>query len=527
MRNAYSDTVRLAIVITLVSTATAGAAVLEVTHSPGAGQYGSVTAAIAAAADGDTIRIIDNSAPFEETVLIDTPDANGMFTLEGDPGLDPRPTIVGQGGTDIAGAVVTLGFGANYPTGCIIRNLILQSAPQAGPPAYSTLCMLRFNFNTTFENVEFDAGSPANIESAISQFWYHTNTFNNCTFKGGVYTIFSRSGEAVLNNCAIETAGTRTMLHGTTEGAMTMSFNDCTIAQAGGAWGVGGYDCTNQLTLNFNRCLFKATPAGGVDVPMVDVDGAGGTLPIINIDNCDFVKGPGADGILRGVLPRVDSTISVTDTIFYNLNPGVALWDAFGISEIGNDYCVFYDCELAAAGAGAVLGANTVLDGAPADLYVDAASGDYRVLATSNAATTSSGNSAETWAGSQGVEAAPPEYIIVASPTGAVQEGTMVTLTAPDGSNYVWEKDGVALADDGRISGSGSQTLTLDPAELPDGGVYICYFNDGITADAETLPYFLVVTAAPTEQVPAVGIGGLACCIAALSLLAARRAKRT
>ncbi len=504
----------------MLALAPANAAILEVTHTPGFGQYSSVTDALSAAVAGDTIRIIDNSAPFAETILI-----NKVVTLEGAPSLDPRPTIIGQGGYTVEGggdSVCTLAFGG-YPNGCIIRNLIFQSIDKNGdgPEPWSFIVECRFGDNTTFENCEFDPGQ--NVESAIGQINRSTNTFNNCTIKGNNFGVISLGGSAVFNNCLIEASATGMALYlaGTYE-ALNLTMNDCEIVHYAG-YGIRTFnlwDVVTTININMNRCLIKATPPSGTDIVMVRPGDCPPVVPNITIDNCDFVKTIGAEGILRGIMLAGQSNVVLTDSVFYGINPGVACWDPWGVGgTITNDYNVFQDCEFqfASVDPGAHWTALDVSD----PLYVDAAAGNYKLLDTSVAATYSSGNSAETWAGSQGVAAA---YEITADPANPVVAGGALTLTGPASvTDYHWEKDGEVLSDDApRVTGTNSQTLSFTSIETGDAGVYTVYFNDG--TGVQSASYTLEVDSAGDLPAASGCVIALACI--GLGVIAARRAAR-
>jgi hypothetical protein len=47
-----------------------------------------------------------------------------------------------------------------------------------------------------------------------------------------------------------------------------------------------------------------------------------------------------------------------------------------------------------------------------------------------------------------------------------------VAAAGPPPLSYQWRKDGVNLADDGRISGATTPNLLIQPARLPDSGAY-------------------------------------------------------
>ncbi len=66
---------------------------------------------------------------------------------------------------------------------------------------------------------------------------------------------------------------------------------------------------------------------------------------------------------------------------------------------------------------------------------------------------------------------------IPAQPVGTITDAGgelsfSATVTPAMGVSLQWERDGVPLVDDGRIAGATSDTLTIDPAELGDVGVY-------------------------------------------------------
>ncbi|NLE57135.1 MAG: immunoglobulin domain-containing protein [Planctomycetes bacterium] len=54
----------------------------------------------------------------------------------------------------------------------------------------------------------------------------------------------------------------------------------------------------------------------------------------------------------------------------------------------------------------------------------------------------------------------------------------VVHATGTGSLSYRWLKDGVSLSDDGRVSGSATATLTIDPTTLPDSGSYQVVISD-------------------------------------------------
>ncbi|HOV74701.1 MAG TPA: sulfatase-like hydrolase/transferase [Candidatus Hydrogenedentes bacterium] len=91
---------------------------------------------------------------------------------------------------------------------------------------------------------------------------------------------------------------------------------------------------------------------------------------------------------------------------------------------------------------------------------------------------------------------------ITPHPNGWIEEGMVVSLTAPDGSNYQWKKDGADIVDaPPRVTGATTRTITLSPVVPEDAGVYECRFDDGAKSIQYTRPYILNVL--PPNSVPA------------------------
>lgn len=111
------------------------------------------------------------------------------------------------------------------------------------------------------------------------------------------------------------------------------------------------------------------------------------------------------------------------------------------------------------------------------------------------------------------VEMPPPNVITSWPPPGFIEEGCLLTLSAPPGSGYYRWYRGSPLDDDPpRITGTTSQRLVIDGVLEDDEGIYTCvYDNDTGKAFIETEPYLLVVL--PAGSLPAAGglaLGALA-----------------
>lgn len=101
-----------------------------------------------------------------------------------------------------------------------------------------------------------------------------------------------------------------------------------------------------------------------------------------------------------------------------------------------------------------------------------------------------------------------PDYPVVpantvrAEPSGFVEEGMALLLSAPQGSAYHWKKNGTAL------TGKTSQSMTIDPVVPEDAGSYTCAYTNIISQSTETVPYVLVVY--EPNSIPVTGRAGAA-----------------
>ncbi|HNR33544.1 MAG TPA: immunoglobulin domain-containing protein [Candidatus Hydrogenedentes bacterium] len=98
-----------------------------------------------------------------------------------------------------------------------------------------------------------------------------------------------------------------------------------------------------------------------------------------------------------------------------------------------------------------------------------------------------------------GIPDYPPPNTITPNPSGPVQEGASVSLTAPEGSGYQWKRNGVDVPSDGRHAGTQSRTLTINPVLPSDAGSYTCVYTLPTKAMKETEPYVLTVLAIPNH----------------------------
>ena len=100
--------------------------------------------------------------------------------------------------------------------------------------------------------------------------------------------------------------------------------------------------------------------------------------------------------------------------------------------------------------------------------------------------------------------------------------GYPLTLTAPDGVDFIWYKDGAPVEDSANVTGSNTQTLQFSEVSAGDIGTYTCVFDDGSHKALMVATFELLLLG----TVPVAGIAGLAACALGLAALAARRIRR-
>jgi hypothetical protein len=99
-----------------------------------------------------------------------------------------------------------------------------------------------------------------------------------------------------------------------------------------------------------------------------------------------------------------------------------------------------------------------------------------------------------------------------------IDEGTVVILTAPAGSDWKWMKDGA------EIVGATDRELVFDPVKVSDEGSYTVEYNDGTKVIQTTDPFILEVQ--PEGSVPVAGLAGLALLVGAGALGGVRVIRR-
>lgn len=198
---------------------------LEVSHTPTESQYDSINTAYLNALAGDVIEIVDNSAPFTETVMFGKA---SPVTLIGKADLDPRPTL--------SDAAVTTGNG----------NPAVDSNPGFAFFIQSTTSI-------TFENLIIEAnisGAPIDLRGGGPY------TFNNCALNIGEQTKAwtSATGNSVtFNNCAM-TNGNASYI--------TLGAGKTTVKGTTGTGTSVFFDIRDTATLDLETCDFRSSNSG-------------------------------------------------------------------------------------------------------------------------------------------------------------------------------------------------------------------------------------------------------------------------
>jgi len=320
----------------------------EVKHSPGAGQFATVQAAYDVSASGDTVLIIDNSAPFVETVNIN----RTGITVKGDPSLDPRPTVTAAS-PGLWHAIV--GTGTNNT----VENLILVGGD--------------------WSCVDANAGGLM--------------TLRNCKIsKGAATAVYAEGPTLNLIDCLLTEGPCGLKIIG----AGTVTLTGCTVT--GNATREIIIASTASATLNLNSTLIMAAPGAG-DAPwhrLIDHDP--GLTYHLNVDNCTLASG-GASVTDIGIIARDGDSLSFMNSIFYNMSTTL---NVGGTPAALIENYNAYQKVLNTTGSYGTAGAQSLNLADTDPLFKDAAAGDYRVYSSSPVAKLNS-TGTPAYAGSAGV----------------------------------------------------------------------------------------------------------------------------
>lgn len=363
----------------LLASSTAWAAILEVTHTPGPGQYATITAALADAQSGDTIEIIDNSAPFVEQVVVDgSVVAKNNLIIRGAPALAPRPTIRGTGAANPfdPGMVATVNYN-NQVDGLRFENLVIDSSGLPG-----TAVDARFWNGAHFLNCRIVAGSDNAIRSQTA------TIFEGCEIIGGSAGIVQFFGGPLV----IRDSEARDAIDvGVSVLGGSVRIEGSTLDSQAGAT-VILQDVLAAVDFSMERTILTCTAPFANNLLVVFAGGSGGGVGV-DIANSDLI-GAGGDTATpftgAGLIAAGPVTsLSVRDSIFYNIF-SVAyalLGNTAGLEDGFEDWNVYRAAPNNLGDQGVRPGPNNF--GGEA-LYVDPDNGDFRLVDNSSAATRSS-----------------------------------------------------------------------------------------------------------------------------------------
>jgi hypothetical protein len=365
---------------------------LEVTHTPAAGQYGSITAALAAASGDSVVEVIDNSAPFVEQINVNKSD----ITLQGKAGLNPRPTVRGNATVSpydatVGNVVMTYQNSARLT----VANLILEAGTND-----NVVLDARFSDGATFSNCDFKGrtGGLAALNSSGA------TTFNQCTFTGAGNTIIHRAnGPLVLSGCQVrEGSSVGLNIYG---GQVQVRDQSRLSVKAATTVLMHGETAGSPPDFSLSNSILTTDHSGGNNLLAINAGATGAGVAKVAIDNCDIIGSmagyPASSSTGAAILLNTTvASMSVVDTIFFHIaSVAYALnGKTTGLTGGFEDWCVYSSAPNNLQDQGVARGLHSI--GGEA-LYVDPAGGDFRLYDNCSAATRNSTGS-PAWLGSQG-----------------------------------------------------------------------------------------------------------------------------
>lgn len=375
--------------------------------------YTSIAAAVAAATDGLCIQITDNSAPYIESIVI--PANLNSLTIQGAPGLDPRPTIQPPPGS--SAAIATREATSRNHT---IRNLILDGVNvDTGDAA---VLDLRDSGESLVQNCDVEAG-PLSRWAVFTQASRMMLDMNVTQSAGDRAYQTNLSGNHLLRNVHITSEGPGLRIEGG-----YVNFTDSFISAKGGFTVSLGFPGTPARTSWFDAhdsiITSHADGPAIVSNNLIEVLHTEGRRGVL-LDNCDLIGslasvGPAQSPTGTGVWvmtgdgdPRPLTYMNIVDTIFYNIGhqsvlfaqqaPSVIPGLTYDVTVDGiGDYNVYKLSPHTLAAQSIPEEENYLLLDATSDLYVNPPT-DYRLLPTSLAAAFNS-TGTPPYAGSQGIQ---------------------------------------------------------------------------------------------------------------------------
>jgi hypothetical protein len=380
---------------------------LEVTHSPVAGQYGSVNAALAVATTNDVIEIIDNSLPFIGSVAVDGSSlAKNNLVIRGKAGLNPRPTIQGSG----VASPFDGGVRAVFTYNNAVDNLQVQDLIFQGTASDDVICDARFWNGAGFTNCDFlSVGGWNALRSQVA------TTFTNCKMTGANNTVeHFFGGPLILDDCTVSGGPDNGM---NISGGQVVIRNKSLIScNSNTSLFIHGEFAGNNPNVQITNSIVTHGSSGGGNLLVINNGSAGAGVTTLAIDNSDLigdVSNYPANSITGAgiILNTTVAALSVTDTIFFNISSVayVINGNTAGIANFEN-YNAFKRAPNNLQDQGLTRGTNNVYLTSDMTstgwLYsfeeVGGTAGDYRLEQLSQAATLNS-TGTPAYAGSQGL----------------------------------------------------------------------------------------------------------------------------
>lgn len=389
--------------------------VIERTIAPSGGDFTSVQAAISAARDGEVLTITDNSAPYVGAVDFCT--GKTGVTLRAAPSLNPRPVIKAPTGVPKPFAFVTKPPTVPVTHNMLFRDLVFDGTDTAGTNStvfenFSTQTVMRMenckvqagattlyglnleDNSTILENV--DVVKPAaGTTTAFLKRKSRNVAMTSCTIVSGDRAIHHYGGKLLANKCVFVGGNANAVLvdFGSTTNSTTemLEFYDTIIRSLATAAG------NSLIRYNYTTTLHRRN---------------------LLLDNCDLVGSLNGWPSFKPTTMAIDINTtmvsnSIKDTIFYNFSGAAIDLHAFTLPysipgqtfdpTLGfEDYNVYKDVANTLDTQGCVRGTHDVYLTIADPLYSNPAAGDFRVGASTPAATLNS-TGTPAYAGSQGI----------------------------------------------------------------------------------------------------------------------------
>lgn len=365
------------------------AAVREISHTPVVGQYGSINAALADAIAGDVLRIVDNSSPYVESLVIEVDD----LTLEGASGLNPAPTISGPEGTNPYDAGLKTGFTWQG------QNLFVQRLQLTTDPNNHAVVDGRFGVDARFESVTIDA--PATVLNAYRS--QQAATLVDCTLRGGLFCVeMYFGGPLIFENCHV---GEGASVNAVYLSGGTLVMRESRLSLGDGVSVLRVRSAINGIASDatLEYCLLTLDRDGTAPSALVEFEA--GNYPdqsrVVWLDQCDLI-GTRTDevGVKWGAKGELNITDSILQSIGGDVYDGIVRDNVPVGYRLEDDHNVYRKCPQLDVDQIDLVHSRRLLTGEP--LYLNTFDEDLRIFANSPVANFNS-TGTPAWPGSQGV----------------------------------------------------------------------------------------------------------------------------